>query len=129
MLLRNVSLCQVTTLTIRIPLSLSLPAQDLPLSQIFATIDYSGLRTDSTDFMTGPVRLSVAVFVFSFFIKSTLFVFCFGSMWQIKLATRQLLGARKYSVAHRIASYLRQTLQWCVTRPAQTCCRKMYKIT
>jgi len=43
--------------------------------------------------------LSISVFVFSFF--SLLFLF--GSARQIKLATRQLLGARKYS--YRIVSY------------------------
>ena len=58
----------------------------------------SGARTDSTDFMTGPFLLSISV-VFSFFI--ILFRF-FGSVRRIELATRQLLGACKYSVSYRI---------------------------
>jgi len=33
----------------------------------------SGLRTDSTDFMTEPFLLSISVFVFSFFIRPILF--------------------------------------------------------
>jgi len=49
------SLCRLTTLTIHNSLSLSLPVQDLPLSQIFPTID-------STDFTTGPFLLSISVF-------------------------------------------------------------------
>ena len=81
------SLCQLTTLTIHNSLVLSLPPQDLPLSQIFPTID--SLPT-STDFTTGPFLLSVSVFlVFQFLHYS----FLFGSVRQIKLATRQLLGA------------------------------------
>ena len=59
----------------------------------------SGLRTDSRDFMTRPFLLSISVFVFSFL--HYFFVF-FGSVRQIKLATRQLLGARKYSLSYRI---------------------------
>jgi len=50
------------------------------------------------DFMTEPFLLSISVFVFSSFITFHLF----GSMWQIKLAIRQLLGARKYSVTCRM---------------------------
>jgi len=60
------SLCQLTTLTIHNSLFLSLPPQDLPLSQIFPTIDSlpaSGLH-DSTDFTTGPFLLSISVFCF-----------------------------------------------------------------
>ena len=50
------------TLTIHNSLSLSLPAQGLPLSQIFPTIDsLSGLWTDSS-FMTGPFLLSISFF-------------------------------------------------------------------
>jgi len=41
--------CQLTILTIHNSLSLSRPAQDLPLTQILPTIDsLPGLRTDST---------------------------------------------------------------------------------
>jgi len=75
-------LCQLTTLTTHNSHSLSLPAQDLPLSQISPTIDSFGLRTDSTDFMT-----DVRFFLFNFLHYS----FCI--LWpvrQIKLATRQL---------------------------------------
>jgi len=50
----------------------------------------SSLRTDSTEFMTGPFLLSISVFCFYFLHYS----FLFGSVRQIKLATRQLLGAR-----------------------------------
>jgi len=57
-------------------------------------------RTDSTDFLTGPFLLSSSVFVSSFFIT----LFLFGSVRQIKLAVRQLLGARKYSVSYRIVA-------------------------
>ena len=42
--------------------SLSLSPQDLPLSQIFPIP--SSLRTDSTDFMTGPFLLSNSFFQF-----------------------------------------------------------------
>ena len=65
----------------------------------------SGLRTDSTDFTTGPVDfttgpflLSISVFVFSFFVT----VFLFGSVRQIKLAIRQLLGTAHVNIVHRV---------------------------
>jgi len=57
---------RLTTLTIHNSISLSLPAQNLPLSQIFPTIDsllYS-LMIDSTNFMTGPLFLRTSIFVF-----------------------------------------------------------------
>jgi len=43
--------------------------------------------------MTGPFFLSILVFVF------------FGPVRQIKMAIRQLLGARKYSLSYCIVSY------------------------
>ena len=44
-----------------------LKSQNLPLSQIFSLHSLpSSLRTDSTDFTTGPFLLSISVFVFSF---------------------------------------------------------------
>ena len=58
-------LCQLTTLTIHNSISLSLPAQDLPLPQIFPSHRLpSSLRTDSTDFTTGPFLLSISVLCF-----------------------------------------------------------------
>jgi len=48
--------------------------------------------------MTGPFLLSISVL---FLVSSLLF---FGSVRQIKLAIRQLLGARKYSASYRIVS-------------------------
>jgi len=51
--------------------------------------------------MTGPFLLSISVFIFSFFIS----LFLFGSVRQIKLAIRWLLGARKYGPSYRIVSY------------------------
>jgi len=64
-------------------LSLSLPAQDLPLSQIFPTIDSlpaSGLTPRLHDWSVSSEHLG---FLFLFFFIS---LFCCGSMWQIKLA-------------------------------------------
>ena len=59
----------------------------------------SGLRADSADFMTGPFLLSISVFVTVFFHYS----FCFlGSVRELKLATCQLLDARKYNLSYRI---------------------------
>ena len=55
------SLCQLTTLTIHNSLSLSLPAQDTNLSPHRLP---SSLRTDSTDFTTGPFLLSISVLCF-----------------------------------------------------------------
>jgi len=60
----------------------------------------SGVTTDSMDFMTGPFLLSFSVFVFSFLHYS--YCFCCISMRLNKLATHQLLGARKYSLSYRI---------------------------
>ena len=72
------SLCQLTALTIRNSLSLSLPPQDLPLSQIFRLP--SSLMTDFTDFTTGPFLLSI-FFVFSFFIILFCLVPCGRLSW------------------------------------------------
>jgi len=58
------SLCQFVTLTIHMSLSLSLPTQNLPLSQIFPTILSSDLRTDYTNFMTRPFLLSISALCF-----------------------------------------------------------------
>jgi len=51
--------------------------------------------------MTGPFLLIVLVFIH----YGTLFVF-FGSVWQTKLAVRQLLDAHKfkYSLSYRLVS-------------------------
>ena len=38
----------------------------------------------------------------SLFLVSSLLCFKFGSVWQIKLAIRKLLGARKYSASYGI---------------------------
>jgi len=62
-----VSLCQLTSLTIHNSLYLSLPAQDLPLSQTFWPQDWlHGLYY-------WPFVLTISVFVFSFFITLSLF--------------------------------------------------------
>jgi len=77
------SLCQLTTLTIHNSLSLSRPPQDLPLSQIFPTIDSlpaSGLH-DSTYFTTGAFLLSISVFCFTFFIILFCFIPCGRLSW------------------------------------------------
>jgi len=47
-----------------LPLSVSIPAQNLPVSRIFHTIDdrlSSGIRIDATGFMTGPFLLNISV--------------------------------------------------------------------
>jgi len=51
--------------------------------------------------------------VFSFFIT----LFLFGSVWRIKLAVRQLLGARKCSVSYCISYHVDQELcvKWAST--------------
>ena len=76
------SLCQLTTLTIHNSLSLSLPAQDLPLPQIFPSIDSlpaSGLTpwTSRLDrfFWASPF------YVFSFFIILFCLVPCGRLSW------------------------------------------------
>jgi len=76
------SLCQLTTLTIHNSLSLSLPPQDLPLSQIFSTTDSlpaSGLtpRTSRPDFFFWASPFSV----FSFFIILFCLVPCDRLRW------------------------------------------------
>jgi len=89
----------VSDLHLRVPttsshfvLSLSLPPQDLPLLQVFPHRRLpSSFRTDPTDFITGQFLRSISVFV----LVSPL-LFLFGSMRQIKLTVRQLLGACKY---------------------------------
>jgi len=50
----------------------------------------SSLRTDSTDFTTGPFLLSISVLCLFLFLH---YSFLFGSVRQTNLATRQLLGA------------------------------------
>jgi len=73
--------------------------QSLPLSQIFPTIDSlpaSGLTPQIFDWTVPSEHLGF--FVFSFIQYS---LFFFDSMRQTKLATCQLLGARKYSVSYR----------------------------
>ena len=62
-----VSLCQLTCLTIHNSLSLSLPAQDLPLSQTFWPQDWLHVL------YYWPFVLSISVFVFSFFITLSWF--------------------------------------------------------
>jgi len=59
------SLCQLTTVTVDNSISLSLSAQNLPLSQIFPTIDSlpaSGLTPRTLHCTTGPFFLSISVF-------------------------------------------------------------------
>jgi len=54
-----------------------------------------GLRADSTDFLTEPVLWAFRLFVFLFFLFYFItLLFFFGSVRQIKLAIRQLSGAR-----------------------------------
>ena len=81
-----VSLCQLTSLTIHnslsLSFSLSLPAQDLPLSQTWP-------RTDSANFLTDRFFWASRFFVFTFFITLSSFglVPCgrlswlFASLW------------------------------------------------
>ena len=70
------SLCQLTTLTIRNSVSLSLPAQDLPLSQILPTIDSlpasgltprTSLRTVSSEHLRFMFVLVSSLFFFVWF--------------------------------------------------------------
>jgi len=85
------SLCQLTTLTIHNSLSLSLPAQDLPLPQIFPPIDSlpASVLTPRTS------RLDRFFWASPFYVFiSFVILFCLVSVRQTKLATRQLLGAR-----------------------------------
>jgi len=56
---------------------------------------WSEVQKICIDIMTGRFLLSISVFVCSFFIT----LFLFGSVRQIKLANRQLLGARKCIVS------------------------------
>jgi len=60
---------------------------------------FRGLRTDTTDFMTGPFLLSISVFVFTFFI--TFSDSCSRLSWLLV----SFLGARKHSVSYRIVSW------------------------
>ena len=78
-------------------LTLSLPAQNLHLSQIFPTINSSDLGIDSMDFMTGPFLLSISLFVLVFFITLCFF----GSVLQIKLA----LPINFYSLLYHIIKH------------------------
>jgi len=97
-------ICQLTTLTIHNSLTLSLQAQNLPLSHTFLTIDFlqaSGL-TSQTLWLD---HFFWASWFFLFFI--TLF---FVFMRQIKLAIRQLLGACKYSLLYCVIC--RQDCHW-----------------
>ena len=54
-------------------------------------------------FGRATITLGIGSHFYLFLVSSLLFLF--GSMRQIKLAVRQLLGARKYSVSYRIVSY------------------------
>jgi len=56
------------------------------------------LRPASVFFM----RQASQFFLFFSFLHHSFYFF--GSVWQFKLATRQLLGARKYSLSYRIIS-------------------------
>ena len=78
----------------------ALLAQNLPLPQFSHYRLSLGFRTDSTGFMTGVFLLSI------FFCFITLFFLFIGSMRLLKVAIRQLLGARKNVVSRRIISYL-----------------------
>jgi len=96
-------LCQLTTPTIHNPLSLSLLAQNLPLSQIFPTID--SLPALRLTLQTLWLDHFFWASHFLFLVSSLLFLF--GSVQQIKLAIRQLLGACQYSVSYRIVVLFR----------------------
>jgi len=74
--------CQLSALTIRISLPFTPDSRPTSFTNHSHHRLPSSLRTDSTDFMTGPFLLSSSVFCF--FIT----VFLFGSVQQIKLATR-----------------------------------------
>jgi len=87
-------------LAIHNSISLSLSAQDQPLAQIFSIID--SLKTDSTDFMTGPFLLSISVFVFSFFITLSCLVPCGRLSW---LFVRFWAHVNKNLIVYRIVSY------------------------
>ena len=67
------SLCQLTTLAIHNSLFFTLGSKPTSFTNLSHHRLSSGLRTDSTDFMTGPFLLSISIFVFSFLYYS----FCF----------------------------------------------------
>ena len=94
------SLCQLTTLTIHNSLSLSLPAQDLSLSQIFSpkySLPASGLtpRTSRLDrfFWASPI------YVFSFFIILFCLVPCGRLSWLLVSFWAHV------NIVHHIISY------------------------
>ena len=95
------SLCQLTTLTIHNSFSLSLPAQDLPLPQIFPSIDSlpaSGLtpRTSRLD----RFFWASLFYVFSFFIILYCLVPC-GSLSWLLVSFWVLIN-----IVHHIISYI-----------------------
>jgi len=86
----------LSPITIHSFLSLSLPAQDLPLSQIFLIIDsLPDLKTDSTALWLD--RFCWASRFLVFFIAIFCLVACGRLSWLC-----QLMGARKYSASYRI---------------------------
>jgi len=94
----HISLCQLINLAIYNSYTLSFPAQNVPLSQIFPTIGSlptSGLTSYYTDLLQWTFLLSSFVFLM-FFIKLSSLHF-FGSVRKIKLAIREHLGVQKYS--------------------------------
>ena len=74
-------LSQLTTFTIHNSLSLSLPAQDLPFSQIFPTID----SLPASGLTPGLYDWSVSSEHFGVFLVFFISLFCCGSVRQIKL--------------------------------------------
>jgi len=92
-------LAQLTTLTIHNSLTVSFPAPTSSTNLSHHRLS-SSLRTDFTDFMTGPVLLSILVFCFSFLHYSCFLVLC----GRLKLAIHQLLGTHKYSYSTAFAA-------------------------
>ena len=86
------------TLSLRPTSFTNLSYHRLPASGL---IPWSGLYVWTVFFWA-----SRGFFVFSFFIT----LFLFGSVWQIKLAIRQLLDTHKYSLSYRIVSLLGEKL-------------------
>jgi len=97
-----VSLCQLTTLAIHNSLSRLLPAQDLPLSQTFPTID--SLPASGLTPRTLLLTVSSEHLGFLFLVSSLLF-FSFGSVQMIRLAIRLSACGRTYNciVSYRIS--------------------------
>ena len=107
------SLCQLTTLIIHNSLSLSLPAQDLPLSQIFPTIDsLPGLRTATPRLYDWTVSSEHLRFLF---LVSSLLFFCLLPCGRLSWLLVSFWA--HVNIVHRIVSYsyLHQTVISCIT--------------